>query len=159
MTNRRRKTEEGRGITGTGGFPISDLPPPPCILRPRISVRGFTLLEMLVSLAIGTMIIGSVMGLISESIRYKTNLKEKAYLQPILESAAQVILADPAKAMQGVVRLSELDGSPEVLVWLTPVQLEDQVEDSKLGRLFRVLLNYKSANLEFSILIGKSDLQ
>ena len=85
-------------------------------------------------------------------MRYKINLKEKAYIQPILESAAQVILADPAKATQGVVRLGELEGSPEVGVWLTPVQLEDQSRGEKFGRLFRVMLNYKSANLEFSII-------
>ncbi|MGA2400541.1 MAG: prepilin-type N-terminal cleavage/methylation domain-containing protein [Syntrophobacteraceae bacterium] len=159
MTDRGRKTKDGTWITDAGGFSISDLRLPSCVLRPGLSVRGFTLLEMLVSLAICTMIIGTVMGLISESIRYKVNLKEKAYIQPVLESAAQVILADPAKATTGVVRLGELEGSPEVAVWLTPVQLEDQMEDQKLGRLFRVMLNYGSANLEFSIIIRNRDLQ
>ena len=116
--------------------------------------RGFTLLEMLVSLAIGTLIIGAVMGVISESIRYKINLKEKAAIQPILESAAQVILADPVKAMDGFVRLGELDGSPEVGVDLLPVSLDQEREGGgKFGRLFRVMLSYKSASLEFSIII------
>ena len=63
---------------------------------------------MMVSLAIGTLIIGAVMGLISESIRYRINLKEKAYIQPILESAAQVILADPVKAMAGFIAWARL---------------------------------------------------
>ena len=121
--------------------------------------HGFTLLEMMVSLAIGTLIIGSVMGLISESLRYKMNLQAKAQVQPVLESAAQVILADPVKATQGLVRLGELEGSPEVGVSLLPVQLEGQTQGNNFGRLFRVMLNYKSANLEFSIIIPNSDLK
>ena len=120
---------------------------------------GFTLLEMVVALAIGTLIIGSVMGLISESLRYKINLKEKAQAQTILDSAAQIILADPVKATQGFVRLGELEGSPEVGVSLLPVQLEGQTQGENFGRLFRVMLNYKSTKLEFSIIIPNSDLK
>ena len=85
------------------------------LIRPgqsaHLRVRGFTLLEMLISLTIGTLIIGAVMGVISESLRYRVSLKEKAYTQPVLESAAQVILADPAKAEAGFVRLTEIQGS------------------------------------------------
>ena len=116
--------------------------------------RGFTLLETMVSLAIGTLIIGAVMGLISESLRYRVNLKEKTNIQPILEAAAQVILADPVKAMDGFVRLGELEGSPEVGVYLLPVTLGQESEGSgKFGQLYRVMLNYESASLEFSIII------
>jgi hypothetical protein len=115
---------------------------------------------MLVGLAVGTLIIGAVMGIISETLRYKVNLKEKANIQPILESAAQVILADPAKAMQGVVRLGELEGSPEVGVSLSQVPLGDRWEDfGKFGQLYRVVLNYESASLEFSLIIPNSDLK
>ena len=122
--------------------------------------RGFTLLEMLVGLAIGTLIIGAVMGIISEALRYRVNLKDKANIQPVLESAAQVILADPAKALQGVVRLGELEGTPEVGVLLIPVPLYDQGENSgKFGQLFRVILSYGAGNLEFSIMIGNKDLK
>jgi prepilin-type N-terminal cleavage/methylation domain-containing protein len=120
--------------------------------------RGFTLLEMLVSLAIGTLIIGAVMGLISESLRYRFNLKEKAGIQPILESAAQVILADPGKALNGFVSLGELEGSPEVGIYLLPVPLGQESEGGgKSGRLYRVMLYYKTASLEFSILIPNKD--
>lgn len=116
--------------------------------------QGFTLLEILVSLAIGALVIGAVMGVISESLRYRMNLKEKASIQPVLESAAQVILADPAKAMQGFVRLTEIEGAPQVAVSMTPVALDDRLAGGgKFGRLYRVLLNYKSAMLEFSIII------
>jgi hypothetical protein len=108
----------------------------------------------MVSLAIGTLIIGAVMGLISESLRYRVNLKEKTNIQPILEAAAQVILADPVKAMDGFVRLGELEGSPEVGVYLLPVALGQESEGSgKFGQLYRVMLNYGSASLEFSIII------
>jgi hypothetical protein len=113
---------------------------------------------MLVSLAIGALIIGAVMGVISESLRYRINLKEKAYIQPILESAAQVILADPAKALDGFVRLTEIQGSPEVGVFLLPVPLGEQMEGGgKFGRLCRVVLSYKSAILELSIIIPNND--
>jgi hypothetical protein len=115
---------------------------------------------MMVSLAIGALIIGAVMGLISESIRYRINLKEKAYIQPILESAAQVILADPVKAMAGFVRLGEIEGSPEVGVYLLAVPLAQESEGGgQSGRLCRVTLNYKSSSLEFSIIIPNKDLK
>ncbi|HIJ77506.1 MAG TPA: type II secretion system protein [Deltaproteobacteria bacterium] len=122
--------------------------------------RGFTLIEMMVSLAIGALIIGAVMGLISESIRYRINLKEKAYIQPILESAAQVILADPVKAMAGFISLGEIGGSAKVGVYLLPVPLAEESEGGgKSGRLYRVTLNYGSSSLEFSIIIPNKDLK
>jgi prepilin-type N-terminal cleavage/methylation domain-containing protein len=121
---------------------------------------GFTLLEMLVALAIGALIIGGVMGIISESLRYRINLNDKAYIQPILESAAQVILADPEKAMQGFVQLNEFEGSPEVGVFLVPVPLDEQtVGGGKSGRLFRAFLNYRSSSLELSIIVPNEGLK
>jgi hypothetical protein len=71
----------------------------------------------------------------------------------MLESAAQIILADPVKAMDGVVRLDEFEGSPMVGVSLTPVQVEDTGMGGKSGQLYRVMLGYKSATLEFSIIV------
>ncbi|SPF51693.1 conserved hypothetical protein [Syntrophobacter sp. SbD1] len=132
------------------------------LIRPgqsaHLRAMGFTLLEMLISLTIGTLIIGAVMGVISESLRYRVNLKEKAYTQPILESAAQVILADPAKAAEGFVRLTEIQGSPEVRVLLFQVPLDEQAEGGgKSGRLNRVMLGYQSGTLEFSIIIPNDD--
>jgi prepilin-type N-terminal cleavage/methylation domain-containing protein len=114
---------------------------------------GFTLLEVMVSLAIAALMIGAVLGLISESLRYKINLKEKALIQPMLESAAQIILADPVKAMDGVVRLDEFEGSPMVGVSLTPVQIENTGMGGKSAQLYRVMLSYKTASLEFSIIV------
>ncbi len=119
--------------------------------------RGFTLLEMLVGLALATLMIGAMLGLISESLRYKVNLKDKAQISPILESAAQIILADPVKAMEGFIRLDEFEGSPTVGVNLFPVQLEDTGLGEKPGRLFRVILSYRSGRLEFSIIVPEDE--
>ena len=161
---RRQKARHGGAVTrGRGDKTLSPSPPlslSASIFKAGTRERGFTLLEMMVSLAIGALIIGAVMGLISESIRYKINLKEKAYIQPILESAAQVILADPVKAMAGFVRLGEIEGSPEVGVYLLPVPLaQESAGGGKSGRLCRVTLNYKSSSLEFSIIIPNKDLK
>ncbi len=122
-----------------------------------VGSMGFTLLEVLVSLAIGTLIIGAVMGLISASLQHKYNLREKSQLMPVLESAAQIILADPVKAMDGSVQLNELSGSPVVGVSVIPVQLEDTRAGQKSYQLCRVILNYKSGSLEFSVIIPNKD--
>ena len=110
--------------------------------------NGFTLLEVLVALAIAALIIGAVMGVISESLRYKVNLKEKATVQPMLDAAAQIILADPVKATYGSIRLDEFEGSPVVAIYLWPVKLEETG-----GGLYRVILSYGRAILEFSLIV------
>lgn len=119
----------------------------------RAGAGGFTLLEVMVSLAVAALLIGSVTGLISEALRYRTSLKEKASAQPILESAAEIILADPEKATHGVVQLTELPGSPSVAVSLTPVPLNSPAGKSRKGVLCRVMLNYESSDLEFSVMV------
>lgn len=63
----------------------------------RSSRSGFTLLEVLVSLILGSMIVGGLLGLISLSLHYQHRLKEKSQLQPLLEAAAEEILADPRR--------------------------------------------------------------
>lgn len=119
----------------------------------RPGLRGFTLLEMLVSLIIGTIIAGGVMGLISVSMQHKFRIKEKAQIQPIMESAAQILLADPARATEGSVVLNNLNGSPIVGVRLVPVTLDDNLPGNSAGQLCRVMLNYKTGQLEFSLII------
>ena len=121
------------------------------------SRSGFTLLEMLVSLIIGTLIIGGVMGMISVSMQYRYRLREKSQIQPVLESAAQLVLADPKRAIEGVINLSELPGSPAVPVSVLPVDLPDMRTGTKRGQLYRVILRYKTGELEFSIIIPNKD--
>ncbi len=119
----------------------------------RSNRRGFTLLEMLVSLIIGTIIAGGVMGLISVSLQHKYRIKEKSLIQPVLESAAQLILADPARAAEGSVVLNSLAGSPVVGVSLVPVPLDDNLPGGSAGQLCRVMLNYRTGQLEFSMIV------
>lgn len=119
----------------------------------RSNRRGFTLLEMLVSLIIGTIIAGGVMGLISVSLQHKYRIKEKSMIQPVLESAAQLILADPARAAEGSVVLNNLAGSPVVGVSLVPVPLDDNLPGGSAGQLCRVMLNYRTGQLEFSMIV------
>jgi prepilin-type N-terminal cleavage/methylation domain-containing protein len=119
----------------------------------KIRPPGFTLLEVLVSLAIAALLIGSVMGLISEALRYRAALKHKINVQPILESAAEIILANPQKATQGAVRLTELEGAPVVDVSLTQVPLPSSIGKTQAGTLYRVMLSYKSSELEFSVIV------
>ena len=119
----------------------------------RESKKGFTLLEVMVSLAIAALLIGGVTGLISEALRYRVALKEKAAAQPVLESAAEVILADPRKATLGVVHLTELEGAPAVGVSLTPIPLYNPTGQASKGALYRVVLSYNSSDLEFSVIV------
>lgn len=115
--------------------------------------RGFTLVEMLVSLIIGTIMVGGVMGLISVSMRHKTQLSDKSQIQPILESAAQIILADPVRATEGIVQLKELAGAPSVAVAVAPVELQERRAGEPAGQLSRVMLSYRTGRLEFSVII------
>ena len=139
---RRQTTQDRNGELGPYGSAAS-----------WSRARGFTLLEVLVSLAIAALLIGSVNGLISEALRYRTALKQKASIQPILQSAAEVILADPRKAAGGVVRLTELEGAPAVSVSLTPVPVAGSFAKAGAGTLYRVMLSYKSSELEFSVIV------
>ncbi len=115
--------------------------------------RGFTLVEMLVSLIIGTIMVGGVMGLISVSMRHKAQLSDKSQIQPVLESAAQIILADPVRATEGIVQLKELTGAPSVAVAVAPVELQERRAGEPAGQLSRVMLSYRTGRLEFSVII------
>jgi prepilin-type N-terminal cleavage/methylation domain-containing protein len=126
----------------------------------RSGCAGFTLIELLVSLVIGTLIAGGIMGLISVSLQYSHRIKEKSEIRPILESAAEVILANPDLAEQGSVVLGELPGSPVVGVFVVPVQLPRvQRAGTPAGRLMRIMLVYKKQQLEFSIIIPPPEQQ
>ncbi len=114
--------------------------------------RGFTLIEMLISLAIGVMIVGGVMGVISVSMQYKYRLKEKSRIQPILETAAQAIMADPGRIAEGSIKFGKVSGSPVVGISAVPVGLPDGVP-ARNGQLYRVMLDYRGQDLEFSLLV------
>ncbi len=117
--------------------------------------RGFTLLEILVSLIIGTVIVGGVMGLISMSMQYRFRLKDKRQIQPILETAAQAIFDDPKRIGDGAITFGDRKGSPVVIVRSVPVQLSENRAGNK-GDLYRVMLDYRGSHLEFSVVVPPS---
>ncbi len=113
---------------------------------------GFTLLEVLVSLILGSMIVGGLMGLISLSLHYQHRLKIKSQIQPLLESAAEEILADPQKAAAGSMSMGTGIDAPKVSIRLTRMELpEPHGLTTRAGALYRVLLNCRGQVLEFSL--------
>ncbi len=117
--------------------------------------RGFTLLEILVALIIGTVVVGGVMGLISMSMQYRFRLKDKRQVQPILETAAQAILDDPKRIGDGAITFGDRKGSPVVAVRSVPVPLSENRAGNK-GDLYRVMLDYRGSHLEFSVVVPPS---
>jgi prepilin-type N-terminal cleavage/methylation domain-containing protein len=121
---------------------------------------GFTLLEVMVTLALGALILGGLMGLISVSLQYNQRLKAKSQIQPLLESAAQEILADPKKAMARSIPMGSEPNAPRVNIQLARVELpEPKGTAIRTGELYRVLLECRGQVLEFSLYITRSDIE
>jgi hypothetical protein len=122
----------------------------------RFSSSGFTLVEIVICLLLATLIVGGVMGLISTSLQYSQRVREKAEDWPILEAAAQAILADPEKAESGFLILEGLPGAPRVDIGLVEAPAsgaKDAETETQSGRLYRVELYYRASLLEFSVII------
>jgi prepilin-type N-terminal cleavage/methylation domain-containing protein len=127
--------------------------------RQRYSTRGgFTLLEVMVSLILGALILGGFMGLISVSLQYSQRLKEKSQIQPLLESAAQEILANPEKAISGSLKIGSEPGAPRINILFEKQELPDlRGIASHPGELYRVLLECRGQVLEFSLYVTPSE--
>lgn len=123
------------------------------------AAKGFTLLEVMVSLLVGTLIAGGILGVISVSLQYKQRLQEKTAKQPVLEAAAQEILADPQKVGTNILRMDGLPGSPVVEIRATPVYLPQNRPSGKKSDLYRVQLLYAGEMLEFSLVVPNPDLK
>lgn len=121
--------------------------------------KGFTLLEVMVGLIVGTIVAGGVMGLISVSLQYKQRLKERSRIQPVLEAVAQAILADPRQAAEGNLNLSALKDAPPVDISVVRVAEGQQSGSNRMDQLYRVLLACKGQMLEFSVIIPRSEFQ
>ena len=130
------------------------------IVSPGAS-RGFTLLEVMVSLTLGTLIAGAVMGVISVSLQYTQRVKERTRVQPYLEAAAQEILSNPDIASGSIITVGDPKNPVQVDVLLAPVLAPDGggVGSANLGQLHRVLLRCKGRVLEFSVLIPQSEFR
>ena len=119
---------------------------------------GFTLLEVMVSLIIGALILGGLMGLISVSLQYSQRLKVKSQIQPLLESVAQEILANPEKAVTGSLVLASGPGAPQVNVLYTREELPDlKGMGGHPAELYRVMLECRGQVLEFSLYVTPTD--
>ncbi len=118
------------------------------------SAGGFTLLEVMVSLVLGMLIVGGVMGGISMSIQYSQRVQKRLYESAVLEAAAQHLLAQPRDTLMGSIILDDFPGAPGVAVQAMRVDVGDQPAglDSQ-SSLYRVLLSYASKKVEFSLII------
>jgi prepilin-type N-terminal cleavage/methylation domain-containing protein len=124
------------------------------------SSNGFTLLEVMVALIIGTVIVGGVMGVISVSLQYSKRVQDRSQYQPVLEAAAQMILAHPELAEQGAMNMKNLPSAPPVNVAISPVTGSDgEILRGRSGQLFRVQLSCAAQVLEFSVIIPQSQLK
>jgi prepilin-type N-terminal cleavage/methylation domain-containing protein len=122
------------------------------------SKGGFTLLEVMVSLVLGALILGGLMGLISVSLQYSQRLKEKSQIQPLLESAAQEILANPEKAISGSVNIGSTPDAPRINILFEKQELEQRRGfANRPGELYRVLLECRGQLLEFSLYVTPSE--
>ncbi len=127
----------------------------------KSSEHGFTLLEVMVALIVGTLVVGGVMGLISSSLQYTQRLKEKSQIQPLLEAAAQEIIANPEKVLEGSLQMAAFPNSPPVQVFSREETGADGGfgERQAAGPLYRVMLNCMGQALEFSVIIPQSTLE
>lgn len=119
------------------------------------SSRGFTLLEVMVSLMISTLIVGGVMGLMSTSLQFMERVKEKSSVQPVLEAAAQEIIAYPEKALDGSLVLPEFPNAPVAIALAEVADADGGIVKNRVSQLYRVQLAVRGQKLEFSVLIPK----
>lgn len=119
---------------------------------------GFTLVEVLVSLVLGTIIVGGVMGVLSVSLQFMQRVDTKTAVQPVLEAAAQEILMFPERAKEGSLTLAQFPNKPTVAVALFIVKDSDGYEISnRAGQLYQVQISYRRNLLEFSLIIPPLD--
>jgi len=118
--------------------------------------RGFTLLEVMVGLIIAVLVIGGVMGMLSASLNYSARVQQKSLAQPVLDAAAEQIMAKPELALEGSVQVGNGRDAPTVRVLLLKVENPDvQPLGQRQGELYQVKLSYADQSLEFSVIIPK----
>ncbi len=125
-------------------------------MKPRVkrvssfSSQGFTLIEVLVSLLIATILIGSAMALVGVSMKNVRHMDRIRTASPILDAAAQEIIRDPRKALTTPIILKDFPGEPSVSVEAQPVE-----EPAVTAKLYRITLHYGGETLAFSIIVSE----
>lgn len=115
--------------------------------------QGFTFFEVMVSLIIGTLIAGGVMGIISISLQFTQRVKDKTQVLPVLEAVAEEILANPQSAQPGTIVLKDYPDAPPVEVFMAEVEDGGLFESARMKSLRRVQLRCRGQMLEFSVLL------
>jgi len=115
--------------------------------------RGFTFFEVMVSLLIGTVVIGGVMGALSASLQYTKRLQEKALVQPVLEAVAQDIIANPQSVEMGAVAARGFPGEPSVEISVTEAEEDGGLLNRQTDNLRRIQLRFRGEILEFSLIV------
>lgn len=111
---------------------------------------GFTLIEVLVSLLIATVVIGSTMALVGVSIKNINHVKRLRNALPVLDTAAQEIIRNPARALTSPLVLREFPNSPSVEIEAFPVK-----DPTVTAKLYRVVLRYGGETLVTSVIINE----
>ncbi len=128
--------------------------------RPHGACGGFTLLEVMVALILGTIIVGGVMGLISVTLQYTQRVRDAGAVQPILEAAAQEIIAHPELTAEKAITLKAFPDAPPVEISLMEVVDQDGLAiQGRSGQLFRIMLNCRGHLLEFSLIIPEQAMK
>ncbi len=120
----------------------------------QTNAAGFTLLEVMVSLILGMLIVGGVMGAISMALNHHQRIQKRLFESAVLEAAAQQLLAQPQDITLGSVTLDDFPGSPKVDIQAVLVDVGEQsTAGSRQNQLYRVLLGYARRQVELSILV------
>jgi Tfp pilus assembly protein PilV len=124
----------------------------PSVFQPKSA--GFTLLEVMVSLILGMLIVGGVMGAISMALNHHQRIQKRLFESAVLEAAAQQLLAQPQDIALGSVTLDDFPGSPQVDIQAVLVDVgEHSLASSRKNQLYRVILGYARRQVELSILV------
>ena len=121
------------------------------------SGSGFTLIEVMVALILGTLIVGGVMGLISVSLQYTQRVNAKSRILPILEAAAEQILVNPEAAGQGALTMNDFPGEEVNISIMKAFEKDDTGLGKRNGQLYRVQLSCRGHLLEFSLIIPQQE--
>jgi hypothetical protein len=98
------------------------------------------------------------MGLMSASLQFSDRIKEKSSIQPVLEAAAQELIAYPEKALDGNIVLPEFPQTSVIISLAEVVGTDGEIVKNRNSQLYRIQLACQGQRLEFSLLIPKAKI-